>query len=267
MSALLDLPDAVVERRNDALYVTMNRPDQFNAITPAMLGVFESAMDQVDDDRSIRVLVLTGAGKAFCAGADLKGVEAFSDLDPALRVRRMLERSFRTFNRLEALRVPTIAAVNGMTLAGGLEILLCCDIVVADEGARLGDGHSKFAQLPGGGGTVRLAQKVGAGRAKYLMFSGDHIDARLAMEWGLVDFLAPAAGLHKMVDAMVLKFGQRSSLVLERMKFLTQSARDQSIDNGLRAELSMAEWHASSHDRNEGLAAFVGKRTPVYQGR
>jgi enoyl-CoA hydratase len=258
--------DVRLDRREGLLVVTLNRPDAYNAITPAMVAGFDAAMDQVDSDPTIRALAITGAGPAFCAGADLKGVGAKSE-DPTLALKRLLERSAETFSRLEMLRVPTIAALNGITLAGGLEIMLCCDIVVAADNAKVGDGHARYAQLPGGGGTVRLPRRIGASRAKYLMFSGDVIGANQAMEWGLADFVVPAGELMQFVDDMARKFASKSSLVLERMKWLVQQAQEQPLEAGLRAEISMCAWHVSSHDRNEGLSAFAAKRTPQYLGR
>jgi enoyl-CoA hydratase len=265
--SLPSLTDVIVEKRSNALWVTLDRPKDYNAITAAMLAGLDAAMDSIDADHSLRAMVITGAGRAFCAGADLKGFGRDGDGDPAQNVTRALESCGRVFSRLEALRVPTIAAVNGIALAGGLEMLLCCDLVVADEAIKLGDGHARYAQLPGGGGTVRLPRRIGAAKAKYLMFSAEAIPAAQALEWGLVDAIAPTGQLTAKVDAMLQQFQSKSSLVLERMKWLAQQAAEQPLEAGLKAEISMCAWHVSSHDRNEGLAAFAAKRVPEYVGR
>ena len=261
--------DAVrMELRGTALWVCLNRPEAFNALTPASIQGLVAAMDRVDADGSIRSLVVTGIGKAFCAGADLKAVLATGTGSDATQVTSAFLRQVGdAFDRLESLPIPTIAAVNGVALAGGLELMLCCDIAFSSASAKLGDGHANFGQIPGGGGTLRLPRRVGAARAKYLMFSGQSISAAKAEHWGLVDEVCEPDALSSRVGEVAEQLRCKSSLVLARMKVLVNDAADRSGPAALEAELLMSDRHMTAHDRNEGLAAFTEKRNPVYIGR
>jgi enoyl-CoA hydratase len=268
MKITISSTDVLLERDCDVLRLSLNRPNAFNSLTNDIALGLNEALELTETDRTIRALVITGKGAAFCAGADLKDISAGGDqLDPSLVFRRFLERMGNVFNRIERCRVPTIAAVNGLVVAGGLELALCCDFIIADETAKVGDGHAKFAQLPAGGGSIRLHRRVGAPRAKYLLFTAEYIEASKAFEWGLVDELAPKGNVLAAVDALVAKFIGNSSLVIERMKALVKESQEQTLEVSLRNELAMSEWHFSAVDRNEGLAAFVEKRRPAYLGR
>jgi enoyl-CoA hydratase len=259
--------EVTIERRGTALWLLLSRPSAFNAITPRSIDELDAALGQVEKDRSIRSLVITGSGKAFCAGADLKAVlAASSGLNEATATSCFLRQVGAAFNRLETLPVPTIAAVNGMTLAGGLELMLCCDMAIASAEAKLGDGHANFGQIPGGGGTLRLPRRIGDSRAKQLMFTGVAISAAQAYEWGLVDEVASDA-LDARIQVLTEQIASKSSLVLERMKKLVGDAARLSAADALEAELQMSDAHMASHDRNEGLAAFAEKRGPMYLGR
>ena len=163
--------DVLLTRHADVLRLTLNRPQAYNALTNDIVRGLDETLELIETDRSIRALVITGEGPAFCAGADLKDIAAGGgELDPALVFRRFLERTGAVFDRLARCRVPTVAALNGLTIAGGLELALCCDFIIADATAKVGDGHAKFAQLPGGGGSARLHRRIGASRAKYLLY-------------------------------------------------------------------------------------------------
>lgn len=260
--------ELLAEKQGATLWVTLNRPEAFNALTPAMVSALSAALDTVDSDPSIRALVIGANGPAFCSGADLKAVLAASaGANPAHALKRFLEHAGIVFSRLERVHVPTIAAVNGLALAGGTEILLCCDFVVADEQARIGEGHAKYGQLPGGGGSARLPRRVGAAGAKYLMFSGELCTAAQAQHWGLVDEVAPSGQLRSRVEAALAKFADKSPLVLARMKYLVHESLEQPLDVSLRGEILMGELHVHSFDRNEGLAAFAEKRKPEFRGQ
>jgi enoyl-CoA hydratase len=260
--------DIIVARKGSSIWLTLNRPEAYNAIRPSMMDQLQASMDMVEGDRSIRALVITGSQDRFCAGADLKAVLASgSPDDPDRAFATFLRQVMATYSRLERLGVPTIAAVNGLALAGGMELMLCCDLIVLGANAKLGDGHAKFAQLPAAGNSVRLPRRIGEARTKYLMFTGDLLDAEKALSWGLADEIAPAGRLHEAVEALLSRITDKSPLVLERMKSLLHDGREQPLEVALRSELKMVEWHAGSHDRNEGLAAFNERRKPVYKGQ
>lgn len=259
---------ARTELRGGALWLTLDRPEAMNSLTPSMMDELESSLDRLDADPSIRALVITGTGRAFCAGADLKAVLASGgDADPRAAFRAFIDRGSRLFRRIEQAPVPTIAALNGITLAGGLEVALACDVIVAVEGARIGEGHAKYGQLPGGGGSVRLPRRVGASQAKYLMFTGDLLVAPEARTIGLVDVVAPKDQLEDIVAAMVTAIGAASPLGLREMKRLVDQGFERGVDEALSVELETAVAYAQSHDMNEGLQAFSEGRSPRFAGK
>jgi enoyl-CoA hydratase len=265
-----DVPsdEVAIKRRGSALWVVLCRPSAFNAITPRSIETLDGALTQVQNDRGIRSLVITGSSKAFCAGADLKAVlAASSGVNESQATGAFLRQVGAVFNRLEALAVPTIAAVNGIAVAGGLELMLCCDMAIATMEAKLGDGHANFGQIPGGGATVRLPRRIGSSRAKQLMFLGSTISATQAYQWGLVDEVTQSDALPGRVDEITEQISAKSGLVLERMKQLVGNASNLSAADALQAELILSDQHMASHDRNEGLAAFAQKRVPNYLGR
>lgn len=258
----------LVEQRGTALWVTLNRPDAFNALTPAIVRELDRVCSRLEAHDGISAMVIAANGPAFCAGADLKAVlEDSKDGEQGQALRRFLSEAGKTFSRVERLPVPTIAAVHGVTLAGGLELALCCDFIVADAGAKLGEGHAKYAQLPGGGGSVRLPRRIGASRTKYLMFTGTLLAAEQALSWGLVDQVVDEGALQDSVKALVDNLADKSPIALSRMKALVAQGMEQPQDIALRAEIDMCELHSYSLDRNEGLAAFAAKRKPVYAGK
>lgn len=251
--------------RGDALWLTLNNVGALNALTPKLIAGLDVALDVAERDRGLTALVITGAGSTFCPGADLKAVLGMGG-DAEFAFKSFLTHVGHVFRRLENLSLPTVAAVNGLALAGGLELALCCDFVVAGQQGRIGEGHAKYGQIPGGGGSARLVRKIGASRAKYLMFSGEILSPEHAHALGLVDVVASAEGLGGAVDDLLAKFADKSPLVLARMKALVHDSLDQPLDLALRAEISTSIWHAHSFDRNEGLEAFAQKRRPQYRG-
>jgi enoyl-CoA hydratase len=256
----------VQELRGGAIWVTLDRPAALNAITPAVVAGVHAALDRAESDPAIAAVVLTGNGRAFCAGADLKFVRAECDGDEAA-VPRFLDSVLGLMERLEKFPRPIIAAINGLALAGGLELVLCCDLVIAARSAKLGDAHANFGLLPGGGGSVRLPRKIGPTRAKYLLYTGEFLPADVLAAWGLVNEVVEDSDLVGAVECLVGKLSQKSSLVLRRMKALVDDGLEQPIDVALRQELIVSEIHAHSHDMKEGLSAFEQKRRPQFLGR
>jgi len=255
------------ERRGAALWITLARPDALNSLSPQMVAELTAAFEAADADRSLRAVVLTGAGRAFCAGADLKAVQTMGgEAERGRATARFLDDVRRLMSGIERLRLPVIAAVNGLALAGGLELVLCCDLVVAADTAKLGDAHARYGLLPGGGASVRLPRKIGASRAKLMMFTAGHFTAAEMERWGLVTEVAPAAELHAAVERLVARIADKSPLGIARMKQLVDESFDQPLEVALGAELRMSELHAHSNDRAEGLAAFLEKREPRYTG-
>lgn len=255
------------EVRGGAIWLTLQRPDALNALTPEIVAGISAALDRAENDPKIQAVVLTGTGRAFCAGADLKFVRAMSSDNDETAVAQFLRSVLAMMARLETFPRPVIAAVNGLALAGGLELVLCCDLVIAARSAKLGDAHANFGLLPGGGSSVRLPRKVGPTRAKYLLFTGEFVPAADLVACGLVNDVVDDGDLIGAAERLVAKLAAKSSLVLARMKALVDDGLEQPSAVALRQELLASELHALSHDMKEGLAAFEEKRKPKFLGR
>ena len=180
--------------------ITLNRPDRSTPSVPELLEDLDRACAAVEADPGVRVATLTAAGRTFCAGADLRAVRELSP--DAQRWNAFMGLWHRVFDRIEALPVPVIAGVHGLALAGGLELVLVADLVVADEAARLGDQHANFGLVAGGGGSQRLPRLIGARRAKELMLLGGWLTAPEALDWGLVNRVVPAGTVATAVEEM-----------------------------------------------------------------
>lgn len=254
------------ERRGAGAWVWINRPDALNAISPDLVDDLEKAMDEVEADPSIRAMIISGRGRAFSAGADLKFVKRALGGSDFTEFRAFTKHLMAVFNRLEGLSKPVIAAVNGLALAGGLELLLCCDLVIAAESARIGDAHANFGLLPGGGSSARLPRKIGVTKAKFLLYTGDFLPAQAMYEAGLVNQVVPDDQLVAATDKVVETLSKKSPLSIELVKNLVLDGMEQPLDQALRLELMAFEAYAHSHDLKEGLDAFNSKRTPTFNG-
>jgi enoyl-CoA hydratase len=253
------------QRRGNAVWLWLNRPDALNALSPELMAELQQALAQAEGEAGIRALVLSGRGRAFCAGADLKHFLAALHGDAG--VRGFVGTALTVMNKLEAFPYPTIAAVNGIAVAGGIELVLSCDLVVAAESAVLGDAHMNYGLLPGGGSSIRMPRKIGATRAKYLLFTGESIAAAEALALGLVNKVVPAAELEAAVEKLVSRLAEKSPVALRRLKRLVDDGLESSLEAALRLEMIAWEAHAHAEDLREGLAAFSAKRKPVYKGR
>lgn len=258
----------LLERKCRVGWVTLNRPKAMNAVSPDMLDAFDATLNSIEHDTGIGAVVITGAGDAFCAGADLKAMRRFTESgDAEAENADYVSRYSATMRRLELFPMPVIAAINGVTVAGGLEMLLCCDFAIAAAGVRIGDGHMRYALMPGGGSSVRLPRKVGPGMAKYLLLSGDLVPAEELLACGLLLRVVAPTMLREDAQALAEKLASRSPLALRRMKRLIDDGLEMPLDVALRHEVATHAAHALSEDRREGLAAFVEKRPPNFTGR
>lgn len=256
-----------IGRAAGVLTLTLDRPDALNAIDAEMLGDIERVLGLVEGDDQLVALVLRARGRVFSAGADLKAARARANRGDGRTTEAFLARVTALLSRLESLPVPTLAIVEGLAVAGGLELVLCCDLVIATEAASFGDAHANFGLLPGGGGSVRLPRRIGAMRAKELMFTGRTISAALAADWGLVTTVVAAHALEATIEDLLQALRTKSPLGLRRMKRLVDDNLDLSRDEGLANEQAVSRRHAGSYDRREGLQAFNEKRRPVFLGR
>ncbi|AOV09121.1 hypothetical protein BI350_06090 [Sporosarcina ureilytica] len=236
-----------------------------NAIGKELLLGLKDALEKVEKDKSIKVVVLSGRGKAFCAGANLK--ELLEDIkNPQKEEKGLLDLSELLFSKLDKLCKPLIVALNGVTAAGGLELAMCADFVIASEKAKIGDAHSNFGVLPGAGGAVKLPRKIGVNRAKYLLFTGEFISAEEMKDYGLVQEVVKAEALEERVQEIADKLSEKSPLVLRKMKELVADGLEQPLEIALKQELLALKVHTGSYDLAEGLAAFSEKRKPAFKG-
>jgi enoyl-CoA hydratase/carnithine racemase len=257
-------PAVVVDVRKGAMWIRLNRPEAMNSLTPEVLSGIDQALSDAEGNQDVRAVVLTGTGRAFCAGADLKYVRSQSGSDGP---RLFLDSVLATMNRLDSFPKPAIAALNGLALAGGLELVLCCDLVLAARGAKIGDAHANYGLLPGGGGSVRLPRVIGPTRAKYLLFTGEFLSADELVEAGLVNQVVDPDELEAATQALVDKIASKSPLGLRRMKALVDDGLQQPVETALRLELLASEVHSHSADQREGLLAFEEKRAPRFIGQ
>jgi enoyl-CoA hydratase len=248
--------------------VRLNRPDQLNPIDGDVLEAFDAVLDAVAARAEVRTVLVTGAGRAFSAGGDLKKYLTLQR-DP-VAFPRFVGELHRVFGRLRQLAVPAVALVNGVTAAGGLELMLNCDFSIVAASARIGDGHLNFGQMGGGGVLTLLPRVIGRSRAAELLFSGRFLSAEEAVEWGLASRSVPddqlvAAGLD-----FAREVAAKSPLAVANAKQVMNAlwADNDSVDAGLRYELERdVRYCLTSHDAPEGLAAFAEKRQPRFEGR
>jgi enoyl-CoA hydratase/carnithine racemase len=243
-------------------WITLERPQAKNALNREMIDSMTQTLLAWRDDPAVRVVALTGTGTAFCAGADLKTSGAA--FEPGEK--DFLDRIVLFFDTLRSFPKPTIAAVNGLALAGGMEAVLACDLVIAARSARLGDGHSNFGVFPGGGGAAILPRKIPANVAKYLLYTGEALPADEMKAYGLVNEVVADDQLRARVQTLGDQLAAKSPLVLARMKRVANEAADKSQADALRHELLELRDHLRSWDIQEGLRAFVEKRAPKFRG-
>jgi enoyl-CoA hydratase/carnithine racemase len=251
-----------------AATIALNRPAELNAMSWELVRAFDDAVSQAAGDPAVRVLFVTGNGRAFSAGGDLKSYLELQR-DP-VRFPQFVKDLHDTFGRLRKLRVPAIALVNGVTVAGGLELLLNCDFALAAQSARIGDGHLNFGQMGGGGVLTLLARMVGIAKASELVMTGKLLDAETASQWGLVSRVVEDDELRAEGMKLAAQIASKSPLAVANAKDVMNTiwAQNLNVDSGLRVELdSNALYCLTSEDAPEGLQAFSEKRPPRFTGR
>ena len=254
-------PTVLVERPEDGVVlVRINRPDARNALNMATRKALAEAFVALHDDETARAVVLTGNDQAFAAGADLK---EFIDADAVEIMRRRSERYFQAVARTPQ---PVIAAVSGYALGGGLELAMTCDVIVAGEGAQLGQPEVRVGIMPGAGGTQRLTRAVGKFQAMRLCLTGRPVGAAEALQIGLVSQVVPDGEVEASAVKMAKDIARLPPLAVMSIKEAVLASEDTGLDAGLMLERKAFQLLFASQDKREGMAAFFDKRKPDFKG-
>ena len=248
----------ILEKEENIAIVTFNRPEAMNVLNNQTRAEFTEAIAGVAADDEIKVLILTGSGKAFVAGSDIK---EFSQTTPyvAHSISRLGE-------MVEKLEKPVIAAVNGFCLGGGCEIAMGCDIVIASEKAKFGQTEINIGIIPGGGGTQRLPRLIGVCKAKELIYTGDIISAEQADRLGLVNRVVPMDELMPAAKELAKRIATKSTAALKLAKTAINRGMQTNLESGLKYEYELYSLALSLEDRVEGVNAFLEKRAPKFVG-
>ena len=249
---------------NDGIgLVTMNRPEALNALNSETLDSLGEFFDMVEKDKSIKVLIFTGEGKAFIAGADIAEMLKMTGLEG--RANTMHGQVI--CDRLEALKIPTIAAVNGFALGGGCEFAMACDIRIASEKAKFGQPEVNLGIIPGFGGSQRLPRLIGKGRAKYYTFTGEMINGEEAYRIGLADKLVSPEELISKAQEVAKVILTKAPVAIEMAKKAIDTGYDIELKAGIAYEAEAFATAFASDDRIEGMSAFVEKRDANFKGK
>ena len=252
-----------IELRGAVAVLTIDRPDKLNALNTKVHTEAVSALDELRNDESVRVVVITGAGeRSFVAGAD---ISEFQERTPTEQRNTFHERTL--FNSIDTFPKPVIAMVNGFCLGGGNELALACDIRICSENAKFSQPEINLGLIPGGGGTQRLTRLIGEGRSMEIMLTGDMIDAQRAYSFGLVNHVYPAAELESKTMELANKIADKAPIALQLAKEAVKFASRSNLDEGLRREIDLFALCFATEDKQEGVAAFLEKRKPVFKGR
>ncbi|TMA05246.1 MAG: enoyl-CoA hydratase [Deltaproteobacteria bacterium] len=257
----MDYENIVVEKDGAVGIITLNRPQQLNALSYDLVKELAVAVEALDQDAEIRVVILTGGEKVFAAGADIKEMADAGPFDERLQGRL----SFR--DRINKISKPIIAAVSGYALGGGCELAMSCDIIIASETARFGQPEINLGTIPGSGGTQRLARTVGKHRAMEMVLTGEFIDATEAQRLGLVNQVVPVELLLEEAMEIAEKIAAKPPLAVELAKEAILKAFNSPLDEGLEFERKCFYLLFGSEDRREGMKAFLEKRKPQFKGK
>jgi enoyl-CoA hydratase/carnithine racemase len=255
-----------LEREEGVATLTLNRPSTLNSWNQKMRDELREAVREVAGDDALRVAVITGEGRAFSAGEDVRGMQGLTDLGTR-GFRRVARDLHNVFDELEALEVPVIAAINGVAAGGGLELALSCDFRFAAEGAKLGFPENNVGLIPGSGGCSRLVKLIGVAGAKRLVMSGEMIPARRALEIGLVEEVFPTDELMPKAMEFARQLSAKAPLALGLAKLVMNACANVDPDTGRQLERLGQSILKKTRDHEEGARAFVEKRKPRFSGR
>lgn len=239
----------------------INRPEARNALNMAVRRLLVQHLTEAGEDESVRCVIVTGNEKAFAAGADIKEMAAAGTIE-------MIQRGvLKLWRATAACPKPVIAAVNGLALGGGCELVMTCDIIIAGESAKFGQPEIKLGIIPGGGGTQRLTRAIGKYKAMRYLLTGDVFSAQDAYAMGLVSELVPDAEVEARAISMAVQIAALSPLAMQQAKEVTLRGMDAALDTGLALETKALHLLFSGQDQKEGMAAFIEKRQPIFRGK
>lgn len=252
-----------VTKESHVATVTLNRPEAANSLSIALLQQLRDAFYTLSYNRDVRVIIVTGAGNQFCAGADLKERKGMSDVE----ARQAIALIGDVVNACEAMSQPVIAAMNGAAFGGGLELALACDIRIASSSAKMGLTEAALGIIPGAGGTQRLPRLIGIGRAKELIYTARRLTADEALAYGIVEYVVSPEQLLAKANELATEIASNAPLSLKQAKIAIHEGMQVDLHTGLKVEQLAYAGLFHSADRLEGLAAFAEKRKPQYTGR
>jgi len=244
-------------------YVTLNRPEVRNAFNQEMIDELRDALRRIDTDGEIRVLIVTGAGKAFQAGADIAELSVMSPMV----ILRWNEGIVRINAGLEKLRQPVIAAINGAAMGGGLELAISCTLRIIAESAKMALPEVRLGIIPGTGGTQRLPRLIGKGRAAELLLTGETISAREALDMGLVNRIAPDGDVVAAAEEMARRIMANAPIAVEMAKDALEIGKDLPLEHAVQYSQKNCVTCFSTADMKEGMAAFLEKRKAHFTGK
>ena len=252
-----------LEKENRVATIRLNRPDALNALSPEVLAQLSFGIAEVGNDESMKALVIRGEGRAFCAGVDLTHFQ--STLKKPALLPKYVAQINDTLRQIEGLPIPAIAVVHGFALAGGLELMMACDMALVADDARIGDQHVNFGLIPGGGSTQRLPRRVGLQRAMELLTTGRWISGVEAVDWGLALRSAPPEGLDEELEKLLEPLRTKSRAGLALIKSVTLRGMGLSIEDGVALEShAFVQYMTTSPHPSEGIKAFKEKRQPEF---
>jgi enoyl-CoA hydratase len=240
--------------------ITLNRPKVLNALSTDLMKELVEAMFLLEDDRAVRVIILTGSDRAFAAGADIGQMAEATPID------QINDNRFRTWRQLSLITKPIIAAVNGFALGGGCELAMACDFIIAGDRAQFGQPEIKIGTIPGGGGTQRLTHALGKSKAMLAILTGDMMSAYEAEKTGLVARVVPAETLLQETFEIAKTISNRAPVAVKLAKEAVNIAFEASLKDGMEYERRNFYLTFSSKDQKEGMKAFLEKREPKYEG-
>ncbi len=261
--SVMDYQYLLIEQKGAVQIITIHRPEALNALNGEVLGELDAAFTEAACEDATRVVILTGEGKSFVAGADIAEMAPLN----AAEGKAFGEMGSEVFRRIELLNKPVIAAVNGFALGGGCELAMACDLRVASTKAKFGQPEVGLGITPGFSGTQRLSRLVGLGKAKEMIFTGDAISSAEALACGLVNVVCEPEALLETALALAEKIASKAPVAVRYAKEAIQKGIDIDMDSGIATEANLFGLCFATEDQKEGMKAFLEKRPAAFKGR